>query len=49
MTHGGELTEMMRTEMREFVAAQQRPYFKEAVRAFLEKRDPDFHRVGAAG
>lgn len=31
-------------ERREFVASQQRPYFKEAVRAFLEKREPDFHK-----
>ncbi len=45
LTHGGELAEMMRTEMREFVAAQQRPAFKEAVRAFLEKRDPEFHKA----
>src|SRR3990172_5785372 len=32
---GGALSEMMRNEMREFVAAQQRPYFKEAVRSFI--------------
>jgi 2-(1,2-epoxy-1,2-dihydrophenyl)acetyl-CoA isomerase len=47
VTQGGQLTEMMRTENREFVASQQRPYFKEAVRAFLEKREPDFHSAGA--
>jgi len=41
----GKLAEMMRNEMREFYAAQQRPSFKEAVRSFIEKRDPDFHRV----
>jgi enoyl-CoA hydratase/carnithine racemase len=44
----GRLPEMMRNEMREFVAAQQRPAFKEAVRSFLEKRDPDFHKVAAS-
>ena len=32
-------------EMREFVAAQRRPHFKEAVTAFREKRDPDFHNL----
>jgi enoyl-CoA hydratase/carnithine racemase len=42
---GGALTEMMRNEMREFLQAQQRPSFKEAVRSFIEKRDPDFHKV----
>lgn len=47
VTHGGELTEMMANEAREFVAAQGRPYFKEAVRAFIEKRDPEFHKVEA--
>lgn len=41
------LADMMGTEMREFVAAQQRPYFKEAVRAFIEKREPEFHELEA--
>ncbi len=40
-----DLSEMMRREMREFAAAMERPSFKEAVRAFLEKREPEFHRV----
>lgn len=38
-----DLTEVMRREAREFNAAMARPHFKEAVRAFLEKREPDFH------
>jgi enoyl-CoA hydratase/carnithine racemase len=42
---GGQLDEFMRNEMREFVAAQRRPTFKEAVRSFVEKREPDFHNV----
>ena len=37
--------EVMRGEMVEFVAAQRRPHFKEAVTAFREKREPDFHKV----
>jgi enoyl-CoA hydratase/carnithine racemase len=45
VTAGGSLSEMMVTEMREFLASQKRPYFKEAVRAFVEKRDPNFHKV----
>ncbi len=45
VSRGGLLADMMRNEMREFVAAQQRPSFKEAVRSFIEKRDPDFHKV----
>ena len=36
--------EVMREEMREFFLAQGRPQFKEAVMAFREKRDPDFHK-----
>jgi enoyl-CoA hydratase/carnithine racemase len=47
ITQGGSLAEMMRTEMREFVSAQRRPYFKEAVRSFVEKREPDFHKAAA--
>jgi enoyl-CoA hydratase/carnithine racemase len=42
-----DLNEIMRNEMREFVAAQRRPTFREAVRAFVEKRDPDFHGARA--
>ena len=40
-----DIRRVMREEMREFVAAQRRPQFKEAVTAFREKRDPDFHKV----
>ncbi len=36
---------MMRNEDREFFSAMKRPYFKEAVRAFIEKRDADFHSL----
>jgi 2-(1,2-epoxy-1,2-dihydrophenyl)acetyl-CoA isomerase len=43
---GGELSAFMRNENRDFVESQRRPYFKEAVRAFLEKREPEFHKVG---
>ena len=39
-----DIRRVMREEMREFVAAQRRPQFKEAVTAFREKRDPDFHK-----
>jgi enoyl-CoA hydratase/carnithine racemase len=35
----------MKREGIEFNKAMQRPHFKEAVKAFLEKRQPDFHRV----
>ena len=42
-----DIGEMMRREVEEFNQAMQRPYFKEAVRAFIEKREPDFHRVYA--
>jgi enoyl-CoA hydratase/carnithine racemase len=45
VSKGGALTEMMRNEMREFLQAQKRPSFKEAVRSFIEKRDPDFHKI----
>jgi 2-(1,2-epoxy-1,2-dihydrophenyl)acetyl-CoA isomerase len=36
--------EVMKREVVELNATMQRPYFKEAVRAFIEKREPDFHR-----
>ncbi|MCH8813854.1 MAG: enoyl-CoA hydratase/isomerase family protein [Chloroflexi bacterium] len=39
------IEEAMKREGREFNAAMERPYFKEAVHAFLEKRQPDFHKV----
>ncbi len=42
-----DLNQVMRREVEEFNLAMQRPYFKEAVRAFIEKREPDFHRVAA--
>jgi len=40
-----DMTEMMKREVLEFNAAMARPHFKEAVRAFIEKREPQFHRV----
>ena len=40
-----DIRRVMREETREFVAAQRRPHFKEAVTAFREKRDPDFHNL----
>ncbi|OGO51402.1 MAG: hypothetical protein A2148_11685 [Chloroflexi bacterium RBG_16_68_14] len=43
----GDIVEVERREMREFVASQGRPYFKEAVTAFREKREPDFHKAQA--
>ena len=39
------LEEVIKREDTEFAAAMQRPAFKEAVKAFLEKRQPEFHRV----
>jgi enoyl-CoA hydratase/carnithine racemase len=36
--------EVMKREVVEFNQTMNRPHFKEAVRAFLEKRQPDFHR-----
>ena len=39
------LEAVMKREGREFNKAMERPYFKEAVTAFMEKRQPDFHRV----
>ncbi len=40
-----DLKEVLKRENSEFAAAMQRPAFKEAVKAFLEKREPEFHRV----
>ncbi len=37
--------EVMTEEMREFVVAQKRPQFKEAIQALIQKRDPDFHKT----
>jgi enoyl-CoA hydratase/carnithine racemase len=37
--------EVLDRENAEFAAAIERPAFKEAVRAFLEKRQPQFHPV----
>ena len=45
VSQGGSLVEMLTNEGREFLVSQKRPYFKEAVRAFIEKRDPYFHKV----
>ena len=39
-----DLTTMQQRKGVEFVAAMQRPSFKEAVRAFLEKHQSDFHK-----
>jgi 2-(1,2-epoxy-1,2-dihydrophenyl)acetyl-CoA isomerase len=36
--------EVMKREVVELNETMKRPYFKEAVRAFMEKRQPDFHR-----
>ncbi len=45
--HFGEtdLGEVLKRENAEFAAAAGRPAFKEAVKAFLEKRKPQFHNV----
>ncbi len=45
LTTGVDLRHVMRVEMEEFVAAQQRPSFREAMAAFREKREPNFHRA----
>jgi len=45
VTQGGVLSDIIAKEGREFYASQKRPYFKEAVRAFIEKREPRFHEV----
>ncbi len=39
------MDEIMKREVVEFNEAMQRPYFKEAVKAFVEKRQPDFHKA----
>jgi enoyl-CoA hydratase/carnithine racemase len=38
------LKEVLKREDKEFAAAMERPAHKEAVKAFLDKRQPDFHR-----
>jgi enoyl-CoA hydratase/carnithine racemase len=43
----GDTDEIMASEGVEFAAATARPAHKEAVTAFLEKRQPDFHRTAA--
>jgi enoyl-CoA hydratase/carnithine racemase len=40
----GDIPKIMRTESTELRAAMTRPAFREAVNAFLEKRQPDFHK-----
>jgi 2-(1,2-epoxy-1,2-dihydrophenyl)acetyl-CoA isomerase len=40
-----DLKEVLERENTEFAAAMERPAFKEAVKAFLEKRQPEFHQV----
>jgi enoyl-CoA hydratase/carnithine racemase len=40
-----DIGEVLKRENAEFAAAMDRPAFKEAVSAFLDKRRPDFHRV----
>jgi enoyl-CoA hydratase/carnithine racemase len=42
-----DLRQIMKREVVEFNGTMGRPHFKEAVRAFIEKRDPDFHTVRA--
>ena len=39
------LEEVWKRENKEFSAAMDRPSFKEAVSAFLEKREPQFNRA----
>lgn len=41
----GDVKAVMKRENAEFAAAQNRPAWKEAVTAFKEKREPDFHRT----
>jgi len=40
----GDIPTVQEREQEEFAAALARPTFKEAVSAFLEKRQPDFHK-----
>ncbi len=40
----GDIAKIMETEGAELRAALQRPPFREAVNAFIEKRQPDFHK-----
>ena len=39
-----DITVVQQREGKEFAAAMQRPSFKEAVKSFVEKRPPDFHK-----
>src|SRR2546425_12237860 len=40
-----DMDRLLKNEVVEFNSVMERPYFKEAVRAFMEKRQPDFHKV----
>ncbi len=40
-----DLAVVQQREREESAAAMQRPAFKEAVRSFLEKREPSFHNL----
>jgi len=40
----GDIMTIHEREREEFAVARERPSFKEAVRAFMEKRQPDFHK-----
>lgn len=40
----GDIMTIHERERLEFQAAMDRPAFKEAVSAFMEKRQPDFHK-----
>ena len=40
-----DIGEVMAREAKELLAAAQRPAFREAVTAFMEKRRPDFHKA----
>jgi len=39
-----DITVVQQREGKEFAAAMQRPSFREAVKSFVEKRQPDFHK-----
>lgn len=41
---GGDFATILEREQHEFSAALARPSFREAVNAFMEKRQPDFHK-----